>query len=120
MHLPESIWTHIAEKTGHTDNIGMSGSCITVYDDCVLKIEDEYTQFLEIEDIYLEVGETYYLKDIFADYKGLIVVSHDNEITSYNSQTKMLNAYQEGETNIVLKYKGQNQLVKVVVGKIAP
>lgn len=78
----------------------------------------EYTQFLEIEDIYLEVGETYYLKDIFADYKGLIVVSHDNEITSYNSQTKMLNAYQEGETNIVLKYKGQNQLVKVVVGKI--
>lgn len=40
MHLPESIWTHIAEKTGHTDNIGMSGSCITVYDDCVLKIED--------------------------------------------------------------------------------
>ena len=39
MHLPESIWTHIAEKTGHTDNIGMSGSCITVYDDCVLKIE---------------------------------------------------------------------------------
>lgn len=40
MKLPEIIRTHIAEKTGHTDNIGMSGSCITVYDDCVLKIED--------------------------------------------------------------------------------
>ena len=80
--------------------------------------EIEYTKFLEIEDIYLEVGETYYLKDVFADYKGLIVVSQDNEITSYNSQTKMLNAYKEGETNIVLKYKGQNQLVKVFVGKV--
>ena len=38
--LPEAIWTHIAGKTGHTDNVGMSGSCITVYDDCVLKIEE--------------------------------------------------------------------------------
>lgn len=41
MTLPRSIWTRIAGKTGHTDSIGMSGSCITVYDDCVLKIEEE-------------------------------------------------------------------------------
>ena len=40
MTLPENIRTHIGEMTGHTDNIGMSGSCITVYDHCVLKIED--------------------------------------------------------------------------------
>lgn len=38
--LPQAIRTHIAGKTGHTDNIGMSGSCITVYEDCVLKIEE--------------------------------------------------------------------------------
>lgn len=80
--------------------------------------EIEYTKFVEIDDIHLEVGETYYLKEVLADYKGLIVVSQNNEITSYNSQSKMLNAYKEGETNVVLKYKGQNQLVKVVVGKI--
>ena len=80
--------------------------------------EIEYTKFVEIDDIHLEVGETYYLKEVLADYRGLIVVSQNNEITSYNSQSKMLNAYKEGETNVVLKYKGQNQLVKVVVGKI--
>lgn len=40
MTLPLSIQAHIAEKTGHTDNIGMSGSSITVFDDCVLKIEN--------------------------------------------------------------------------------
>ena len=80
--------------------------------------EVEYTQFIEIEYIYLGVGETYYLKEKFENYKGLIVISKDNEITSYNSQTKMLNAYKEGETDIVLKYKGQNQLVKVIVGDL--
>lgn len=40
MILPESIQTHIAGKTGHTDQVGMSGACITVFDDCVLKIAD--------------------------------------------------------------------------------
>ena len=40
MTLPLSIQAHIEGKTGHTDNIGMSGSSITVFDDCVLKIEN--------------------------------------------------------------------------------
>ncbi len=39
MRIPEKIRSHIAQKTGHTDNIGMSGSSVTVYDDCVLKCE---------------------------------------------------------------------------------
>lgn len=40
MKLPSSIAAHIQGKAGHTDNIGMSGSSITVFDDCVLKIEN--------------------------------------------------------------------------------
>lgn len=40
MTIPEKVRTYIAGKSGHTDNVGMSGSSITVYDDCVLKIED--------------------------------------------------------------------------------
>lgn len=40
MNLPESIKAHIAEETGHTDQIGMSGSCIVLYEKYVLKIED--------------------------------------------------------------------------------
>lgn len=40
MRLPEQIAAYIQGKTGHTDNIGMSGSSITVFSDCVLKIEN--------------------------------------------------------------------------------
>ena len=40
MRIPESIQSYLHEKTGHTDDIGMSGSYIVVYDDCVLKVED--------------------------------------------------------------------------------
>lgn len=39
MRIPEEIRSHIAQKTGQTDNIGLSGSSVTVYDDCVLKCE---------------------------------------------------------------------------------
>ena len=39
MRIPENIRSHIAQKTGQTDNIGLSGSSVTVYDDCVLKCE---------------------------------------------------------------------------------
>ena len=39
MRIPEQIRSRIAQETGHTDNIGMSGSSVTVYDDCVLKCE---------------------------------------------------------------------------------
>lgn len=41
MIIPENIQTYIAGKTGHTDNVGMSGSFVTVYEDCVLKAERE-------------------------------------------------------------------------------
>ena len=78
----------------------------------------EYTTFIELSDIYLSVGETYYLNDVLQDYKGIIVVSKDNEITSYNSQTDLLTAYSEGETYLVLKYKGMQQRVNVYVKKI--
>lgn len=40
MIVPERIQHLVAEKTGHTDNIGMSGSSVTVYEDCVLKVEN--------------------------------------------------------------------------------
>lgn len=40
MMIPKNIQQLIAQKTGHADNIGMSGSSVTVFDDCVLKIED--------------------------------------------------------------------------------
>jgi kanamycin kinase/aminoglycoside 3'-phosphotransferase-3 len=39
MSVPESIASRIINKTGQTDNVGLSGSSVTVYDDCVLKIE---------------------------------------------------------------------------------
>ena len=39
MRIPEEIRLHIAQKTGQADNIGLSGSSVTVYDDCVLKCE---------------------------------------------------------------------------------
>lgn len=38
--IPKPIQSLIAAKTGHTDNIGMSGSSVILYDDCVLKIEE--------------------------------------------------------------------------------
>lgn len=37
--LPNSIRTHIQGKTGHADSVGMSGSQILIFDDCVLKTE---------------------------------------------------------------------------------
>lgn len=40
MNLPHAVRAHIEGKTGYTDEIGMSGSTITLFDDCVLKIED--------------------------------------------------------------------------------
>ena len=44
--LPAGIAVHIQGKTGHADTVGMSGSRITVFDDCVLKTETvtPYTQ----------------------------------------------------------------------------
>lgn len=39
MSIPQTIQTYLTGKTGHTDSVGMSGSCVTVYDDCVLKVE---------------------------------------------------------------------------------
>ena len=39
MRIPEKIRSHIAQKTGQTDNIGLSGSSVTVYDESVLKCE---------------------------------------------------------------------------------
>lgn len=41
MILPERIETLLTGKTGHADGIGMSGSFVAVYDDCVLKVERE-------------------------------------------------------------------------------
>ena len=41
MILPERIQSLLTGKTGHADSIGMSGSFVTVYDDCVLKVERE-------------------------------------------------------------------------------
>ncbi len=38
--IPQSILTYIQDKTGIADSIGCSGSSVTVFDDCVLKIED--------------------------------------------------------------------------------
>lgn len=46
MRLPKAIQAHIEGKTGHTDSVGMSGSSITLFDDCVLKIE-EVTPYTE-------------------------------------------------------------------------
>lgn len=80
--------------------------------------EIEYTTFVELEDIFIEKGEEYYLKNKISDYKNIVVASQNNEITSYNSQTGMLVGYEDGSTTITLKYKGQNQLVNVFVGKI--
>lgn len=39
MMLPEKIRSRIAQKAGEVNNVGLSGSSVTVYDDCVLKIE---------------------------------------------------------------------------------
>lgn len=46
MRIPETIRSRIADKTGQTDKIGLSGSCVTVYDDCVLKIEPPHPHVL--------------------------------------------------------------------------
>lgn len=47
MRIPEEIRSHIAQKTGQTDNIGLSGSSVTVYDDCVLKCEPLHPHVLD-------------------------------------------------------------------------
>ncbi len=39
MSIPASIASWIQNKTGQTDEIGLSGSCVTMYDEFVLKIE---------------------------------------------------------------------------------
>ena len=39
MNYPEKIRKHLKNKTGHTDTVGMSGSSVTVFSDCVLKVE---------------------------------------------------------------------------------
>lgn len=39
MRLPETIRSLITQKTGEANNVGLSGSSVTVYDDCVLKVE---------------------------------------------------------------------------------
>ncbi len=44
MPIPCSIARLIDGKIGKSDDIGMSGSCITIYDDCVLKIQDHRTE----------------------------------------------------------------------------
>lgn len=40
MTYPANIAAILNNKTGHTDSIGMSGSTVIVYDNCVLKIGD--------------------------------------------------------------------------------
>ena len=39
MNYPAEIAWLLNNKTGHTDDVGMSGSTVILYDDCVLKIE---------------------------------------------------------------------------------
>lgn len=39
MNYPAGIARYLNHKTGHIDHVGMSGSTVIVYDDCVLKIE---------------------------------------------------------------------------------
>jgi len=41
MIIPDKILSYITGKTGHTDSVGMSGSFVTVYDDCAVKVEKE-------------------------------------------------------------------------------
>lgn len=38
MMVPEKILALLQNKTGHADQIGMSGSSVTIFDDCVLKV----------------------------------------------------------------------------------
>lgn len=39
MNYPAGIAQYLNHKTGHIDDVGMSGSTVIMYDDCVLKIE---------------------------------------------------------------------------------
>lgn len=44
MTIPESIRKQIGNQTGTTNNVGLSGSSVTIYDDCVLKAETQTSE----------------------------------------------------------------------------
>ncbi len=46
--IPESIRKHIACKTYHMDNVGCSDSQVRIYDDLVLKIEEERSELADM------------------------------------------------------------------------
>lgn len=41
MMLPDAIARHLAGKAGTADTVGLSGSSVTLFDDCVLKITED-------------------------------------------------------------------------------
>jgi len=41
MNIPEKVRQHLGSRTGTENNVGMSGSSVIIYDDCVLKAEKQ-------------------------------------------------------------------------------
>ena len=75
----------------------------------------EYTTFVDLEDVYIEVGEKYSLKSTLLTYKGITVTSKDIKIASYGSNSGVILGKKVGQTSLVLEYQGQKQLLNVNV-----
>ncbi len=79
--------------------------------------DKEYTTFVELEDVFIEVGETYSLKNALSEFKGIMITSQNVNIAFYNSSTSQIMGNMVGSTSLILKYREQFQLLPVTVVK---
>ncbi len=77
----------------------------------------EYTKFVDLKDVTIEVGESYSLKYALADFKGLIITSKNVNIAFYNTTTSQVVGNSIGQTSLVLNYRNQYQLLNITVVK---
>ncbi len=77
--------------------------------------DTKYTTFVNLEDVTIEVGESYSLKHALSNYNGVIITSKDSNIAFYNANTSQIVGTTIGKTAFVLNYNNQYQLLNVTV-----
>ena len=99
------------ESVDSSNSIESSSSSVSSIDDT------EYTTFIDLEDVYIEIGETYSLKNALYNYSSTFVASKNINIAGYNTKTQQIFGLSVGSTYFVLTYKDQKQKLNVTVSE---
>lgn len=76
-----------------------------------------YTNFIELDEVQIEVDEHYSLKHILKDFKDIEITSKDPSVATYNAENSQIVGGAIGDTDLILSYQDQKQKVHVHVAQ---